>query len=78
MKDINFSFADSAEIYLRLFSLDPRDSDEWNSSLHLKTVPVFRKAPDIVQRLQAIPKHLPENCSFHSIISLKESTRKKK
>lgn len=72
MKDIKFSFANFAEICLRIFSLDPRDSDEWNSSLHFKTVPVFRKAPNSVPRLQAITKHCNENCNIHSIISLKK------
>jgi len=50
IKNTKFSFADSAEICMRIFSVDPRDFDEWNSSLHFKTVLLFRKAPDIVKR----------------------------
>lgn len=68
MKNIKFSFADSAEICLSVSSLHPRDRDEWNSSLNFKTVPVFRKTPDVVKSLRAITKHFNDNSNFHSNI----------
>ena len=75
MKNIKSLFADSAEICLRLFSLDPRASDECNSSLHLKTARVFSKAPDIVTRLQAITKHFNENRNFNSSFLYNETNQ---
>ena len=75
MKNVKCSFGDSAEICLRIFSVDPRDSDEWNSSFHFKTVPVFRKAPDIVTRLQAITEHFNEKVTSTAYLFTIKPTR---